>query len=200
MAETEAEDDQIAQKLAKSLDSTSCGLAAFSTSMQPIKEALKPYRQMQLVLMQQRLWAQRHRREDLNPLWQKIAACSRELHEVFSGFTEIMEALRFIDSLEQPAEAIEKKGATGEAPAEPPKEPDEALARWVEEALTGFRLSPSRLAVMRPKRNTAARVKKLAQAGMLEPHGRGSYRLTESARRALALKLAELSSGESPPD
>jgi hypothetical protein len=200
MAQTELEDDRIAQKLAKSLESTSGGLAAFSTSMQPIKDALKPYRQMQLVLMQQRLWAERHPREDLNPLWQKIAASSRELHEVFSGFAEVMDALRSIDSLTQPAGPIEKKAPAGEPRAESRRDPDEALARWAEQALTGFNLSPARLAVMRPKRKTAAQVKTLAQAGILEARGRGSYRLTERARRALALKLAELASGESASD
>jgi hypothetical protein len=196
---TEKDDEQIARKLAASLDSTSGGLAAFLQSMQPIKDALKPYRQMQLVLMQQRLWAEGRRRDELNPLWRKIAETSRELHEVFAGFAEIMQALRFVDGLKQPAEAAEKH-ETPEAPSQPRRQPDEALVRWIEEALAGFKLSAARLAVMKPKRKTAAQLKRLARAGILEPFGRGNYRLTESARRRIALKLAELSGGESTSD
>ena len=97
------EDEQIAKKLAQSLESTSRGLAAFVDSLEMLREALKPYQQMQIVLMQQRLWAKRHGCDDLNPLWKEIAASSRELHTVFSGFAGVMDALRSIESLEAPA-------------------------------------------------------------------------------------------------
>jgi len=178
-------EDRMARTLAQSLESTSLGLEAFVKSVQTFKEALHPYQQMQMVLVQQRLWSRQHARKDLDPLWQRIAASSRELHVVFSGFAGMMDLLRSIHTLEQPAPA-------------PPKAPlmDAALADWLEAALAGFALTPVRLAGLKPKRKTGAYLKKLEQEGLLERYGRGSYRLTAEARRKLAASLVESSNGK----
>ncbi len=188
----EMSEQQIAEQLAQSLESTSRGLAAFSRSAKPFRDALKPYQQMQIVLMQQRLWAKRHKRDDLDPLWRKIASSAEELYGVFSGFASVMSALRSIDTVAEPSEVpADKHEASAPQAPPPPAEPEEAMVNWLSQALAGFRLSPSRLAALGPPRATEAHVTKLTRAGVFEPCGRGSYRLTEGARRRLSRVLAE---------
>ncbi|MCC6554235.1 MAG: hypothetical protein IT372_14640 [Polyangiaceae bacterium] len=186
-------DDQTAERLARSLESTSRGLSAFAGSVQALKDALKSYQQMQLVLMQQRLWAQRHGRAELDALFRRIAGSSSELHAIFSGFAAVMDVLRSLERLEPPAEqpaARAEPGPRGEV-----REPDEALLHLLSAAFSGVELTPGRRTEAGRWRRAAPRLEPLVRSGMLEPSG-GGYRLTASARRRLAITLVKLSDGQ----
>lgn len=192
MTKSDLNNQQIAEKLAESLESTSRGLAVFSRSAEPFREALKPYQQMQIVLMQQRLWSKRHKRDDLDPLWRKIAASSRELHSVFSGFAGVMDVLRFIDTVEEPAGPVAGNEAS-EAPEVTPAalDRDEAAVDWLNQALAAFKLSPAQLAALGRRQDSETHITNLVRVGVFEPCGRGSYRLTKRARRRMAWILAK---------
>src|SRR5262249_12005035 len=89
------QNEEIASSLRLSLESTNDGLMTFLASLRQagLPDAVKGYRQLQMVLMQQRLWAQNHHRQELESLFQSIAHNAEELHSVFAAFAGIMEPL-----------------------------------------------------------------------------------------------------------
>ena len=116
---------QIEKGLKQSLESVDTGLKKFLQSMKDsgMTEALQGYRAMQVVLVQQRLWAHSNGRTALAPLFRSIAQTAGELHRVFSGYAEAMRPLKELDritrlSVESPAVAP----GSGE---EPPREPED---------------------------------------------------------------------------
>jgi hypothetical protein len=201
MAETELNNDDISRKLAQSLESTRRGLVAFSNSVSTLQDALTPYQQMQVVLMQQRLWARTHSRDELNPLWEKIAESSEALYRVFAGFARVMNDLRSIDRVE-----LQQSNTTAQQPIAGPlsaletteaKADCQDLHHWSDAALVNFKLAPSHLAKIQPTDKNPVHLNTLVQAKILERTGRGSYRFTVMARNRLAKLISEMSNGQS---
>ncbi len=119
------QNEEIAHSLRTSLESTNDGLTKFLVSLRQagLPDAVKGYRQLQMVLMQQRLWAQNHKRQELDSLFQSIARNAAELHAVFAAFAGIMEPLIDLPNL-------------SEAAVESPNEPAKALATEAAKSLT----------------------------------------------------------------
>jgi hypothetical protein len=65
-------------------------------------EAAHAYRGMQMVLVQQRLWADAHHRAELLPLFRSIAETAGELHRIFASFADVMRPLKELDKLGAP--------------------------------------------------------------------------------------------------
>lgn len=95
---------EIEQNLKESLHSTGEGLKNFLDSMQAAKmpEAVHAYRAMQIVLVQQRLWAEQYCGGRLLQQFQSIAQSAGELHRIFASFAEVMRPLKEIDKLSSP--------------------------------------------------------------------------------------------------
>lgn len=96
----------------QSLESTARALGAFVESLERsgFKKSVPAYRQMQQVLIQQRLWADRQSRNELSSNWESIARQSDELYQVMRSFAEIMGELRNIDKLKfQPPKEEDKQ-------------------------------------------------------------------------------------------
>lgn len=92
---------QIEKGLKLSLESTDAGLKQFLESMQASGMASAPqaYRAMQMVLLQQRLWADEHHRTQLLPLFRSIAKTAGELHRIFASFADVLKPLKEVDKL-----------------------------------------------------------------------------------------------------
>ncbi|HEU4403868.1 MAG TPA: hypothetical protein VFS43_01035 [Polyangiaceae bacterium] len=105
---------QIEKGLKHSLESTDAGLKQFLESMRASGMASAPqaYRAMQMVLIQQRLWADAHHRAQLQPLFRSIAQTAGELHRIFAGFADVMKPLKELDKL---GKAALERAARGEA-------------------------------------------------------------------------------------
>jgi hypothetical protein len=91
----------VAQGLRDSLTSTDEGLRRFLEMLRGsgLAEAVHGYRAMQMVLVQQRLWAHSNDRAELLPLFQSLARTADELHRIFAGFAAVMLPLKEIDKL-----------------------------------------------------------------------------------------------------
>jgi len=177
------EERRTARSLEKSLESTCRGLRLFLDTLERsgMREAQHAYRELQLVLLQQRLWARTYRRAELDPLWRKLAETAGALHEIFAGFAAILEPLRYLESVGEPEAA---SAARDRPPAV--DELHEALLSRV-----GF----TRREVERLSADEAAAIERLVKAGVLEPRGWGrgrAYRLTPTVRRHLAAQLARI--------
>lgn len=85
----------------QSLEATARALGAFVESLERsgFKKSIPAYRQMQQVLIQQRLWADRQSRNELLQNWESIARQSDELYQVMKSFAEVMGELRNIDKI-----------------------------------------------------------------------------------------------------
>jgi len=177
------EQRRTARSLEKSLESTCRGLRLFLETLERsgMREAQHAYREMQLVLLQQRLWARTYRRAELDPLWRKLAETAGALHEIFAGFAAILEPLRYLESVGEPE--------TAPAARDRPPAGDE-----LHEALLS-RVGFTRREVERLSTGEAAAIERLVKAGVLEPRGWGrgrAYRLTPAVRRRLAAQLARI--------
>lgn len=111
---------QVEKGLKQSLESVDNGLKRFLLSMQEsgMAEGVQGYRAMQMVLLQQRLWAHSHSRTQLAPLFRSIAKTAGELHRLFSAYAEVMKPLKEIDRI--------TRMTVGEAPGAPGDQGDEA--------------------------------------------------------------------------
>jgi hypothetical protein len=119
---------EVEKNLAESLASTDEGLKAFLASLRQARmpEAVQAYRAMQMVLVQQRLWANEHRREQLLPRFRAIAQTAAEIHRIFSSFADVMKPLKELDKLRAPlvAKPPPKPPPPESSPPEPsPPEP-----------------------------------------------------------------------------
>lgn len=102
LAESSIEDvEKIAQKMKLSLESTVRALTLFVDSLEKsgFGTSIPAYRQMQYVLLQQRLWADRNSRKELQPLWESLSQQSDKLYQLMEPFAEIMNELRSIDKI-----------------------------------------------------------------------------------------------------
>lgn len=184
-----AEERKTARSLEKSLEATCRGLKLFLETLERsgMREATHAYRELQLVLIQQRLWARSYRRVELDPLWRKVAETAGALHEIFAGFAAIFEPLKYLESVGAAAPA----DANPAGPPEHAVEPPSAL-------LDRAGITDGELA----KLDSAATgtIERLVQAGVLERRGWGrgrSYRLAPAARRELAQQLARMAGDRS---
>jgi hypothetical protein len=114
---------QIEKGLKQSLESTDAGLKQFLASMRESGMAAAPqaYRAMQMVLIQQRLWADEHHRAALTPLFRSIAKTAGELHQIFTSFADVLRPLKEVDKLGKAA--LQRAAQDGAAPAEEPAPP-----------------------------------------------------------------------------
>lgn len=158
--------------LEQSLQSTAAGLELMLRSLREsgFAEALGPYRQMQLVLAQQRAWARTQSRGDLDIHWRKIAGTAGDICRLLTDMATIMSAIESIETCN-----LEDEEAAADS------RDDEKAGVLVGQLLDSARLSP-RWASSRgidPKTLEA-----LAQSGIVEPAGWGrgrTYRLSEKA-------------------
>lgn len=102
MSATQHKSAYVVEKgLKQSLEATNTGLKQFLQSMQKsgMIEAIHGYRALQMVLVQQRLWAHNNNRSQLQPLFRSIAKTAGELHRIFSSYAEAMRPLRDLDKI-----------------------------------------------------------------------------------------------------
>jgi hypothetical protein len=184
---TEAQPD-----IRRSLESTQKGLETLLASLErsSLKDAADPYRDMQLVLVQQRLWSRNHGRDDLEPLWSQIAETARTVHEILAAFAVVMGELGDLDRIEP--------GPSGEIRR--PGDDELELGRL----LAGGRVSAATLRHRLPWPNDARRrrLDELVTRGVLERRGWGptlSYRLAEPVRERLAGALSDALAAARPP-
>lgn len=112
------------RNLQQSLTSTDAGLKNFLTALRDsgLPDAIPGYREMQMVLVQQRLWAHSNRRSELIPLFQSIARTAGELHRIFAGFAEVLRPLQILDKLTRMTGLDPEASPLAEAAADPPTE------------------------------------------------------------------------------
>lgn len=172
-----------ADGLERSLESTSRGLASLLESLRAsgLEAAARPYNDMQLVLLQQRLWSRNNGRDDLDPYFAAIAANARAIHRILGEFDAAIERLAEVDRLE----------ASGGA-APPPS--SAALAAVLVGETT---VSSARLAALLgwPDEDRKRFLRQLVEAGVLERRGWGrglSYGLSDASRRLASSALARM--------
>lgn len=87
--------------LTASLQGTVQGLEMFLQSLQKsgMVEGLDAYRDMQRLLVVQRLWAENNGARETAPEFRAIAGLAGQLHEVFAGYAEVMKKLSELDKL-----------------------------------------------------------------------------------------------------
>lgn len=185
-----AEERRTARSLEESLESTCRGLRLFLETLERsgLREAAHAYRELQLVLIQQRLWARSYRRSELDPLFRKLAEAAGALHEIFAGFAAVFEPLKYLESVGA-VQVVESP--TAGQPAAAPTAPEALLERV---GITARELSGL-------GSNEAAAIERLLEAGVLERRGWGrgrAYRLAPGARRQLAAQLARLAAEAGP--
>lgn len=170
--------------LERSLASTRQGLATLLESLRAsgLEAAARPYADMQLVLLQQRLWCRNNGREDLDPYFADIAASARAIHRILTAFDAAIARLARVDRL----------GPSGQ-PSAPPASSAELAAVLLEEGV----VSNARLAARLdwPEDDRRRFLRSLVEAGVLERRGWGrglSYRLSDAVRRRAADEVAEL--------
>lgn len=88
--------EKIAQALKNSLESTIGGFSMFIRSLEAskIEKSIPHYRQLQAVLLQQRLWALNHRRKELDALWQRIEEAANRIYALINPLAQIMLQLK----------------------------------------------------------------------------------------------------------
>jgi hypothetical protein len=171
--------------LAASLGSTLRGLQTLLRSLEGsgFADSIGPYREMQVVLLQQRLWSRSNGRADLDPTWAEIAETARSIDEILSGFAAVMAELGQLDRVEP---------APDGRPARLPGSLEPELAA----ALVGPSVSAARLAAALPWPDELRRrrLSELVAAGVLERRGWGrglSYRPSAAMRTRLADALGD---------
>ena len=168
--------------LRRSLESTLRGLRALLESLERsgFKDAAAPYREMQLVLLQQRLWSRNHGRVDLDPLWSELAATARAADEILTEFGAVMADLADLDRIEPGPPGSARRPADG--------------ALELAGLLSGGSVSGASLrrGVSWPADERRRRLAALVRSGVLERRGWGrslSYRLAEPARERVTAEL-----------
>jgi hypothetical protein len=185
--------------LERSLASTARGLETLLRSLDDggFRDAIGPYQDMRMVLVQQRLWSRSNARDDLDPDWARIARTARGITAILTEFGTVMAGIGELDRIE-PNDTVEPAAST---PTD-----DRPELELMERLLGGA--SASALAIERElgwlPEQRRDRVARLVDAGVVERRGWGrslSYRLTASTRRRLAARLAEPASSrpERPP-
>jgi Fic family protein len=164
-------DEDIAKVLKGSLESTCKGLAVFADSLKTsgFEEAIPKYRQLEAVLVQQRLWCKNRKRAELDPFWQEIARKAEQIHKVMSPLAEVMKNLKSVDSLTQKEEKTSLQAKILETLAKPKFTSLHSLSK-----LLGCE-----------KNALTTEIRNLVQKGVVEKRGWGngiSYRLGTSGQ------------------
>ncbi len=198
-----------ARSLEKSLQSAHQGLSLLLKSLQQsgFAEAIHGYQQLQMVLIQQRLWACNHHREELNRYWHQIAKTTTEIHDILAPLSAIMAELKAIDTINavSPSASLSKDSspnlpeseAVEPTQAVPPPPVDAKMADLAAALLPT--LAVSQHYITKATQNNAslhlADLKSLVDARFLEPHGWGnskSYRVVPQLQERLLADLANL--------
>ena len=119
--------DEVAKSLKSSLENADRGLSLFLASLEGsgLLDALRGYRQLQMVLIQQRLWARNHARDDLAPLFHSISVTAGRIHAILSPYAELMSPLKDLENI---SEAQVEDGGIPAEPATIPESPSEPPA------------------------------------------------------------------------
>ncbi|HET9528726.1 MAG TPA: helix-turn-helix domain-containing protein [Blastocatellia bacterium] len=195
--------EEIAKSLKRSLENADRGLSLFLASLDGsgLPDALKGYRQLQMVLIQQRLWAHNHSRAELVPLFQSIAGTAARIHAILSPYAELMRPLKDLDSMT--AIEIEQADTHPSPPPEPKSRKKPLLPRGrqvstiLKSLMAGGPLSSAQLAKATGK--DTAKLQKdldmLVKSGVILREGsarRPLYRLAPRFIRESLLALRQL--------
>jgi biotin operon repressor len=99
-------DDELASSLNQSLQSTIKGLKLFANSLKAsgFAEAAPKYRQMEIVLIQQRMWSKNKNRKELDSTWREVAGVASQIYNALYPLSEIMNQIGAIETLSQEQE------------------------------------------------------------------------------------------------
>lgn len=186
-----------ARSLEKSLKSTLKGLETLLESLERsgFRDAVSPYQQMQLVLLQQRLWTQDNRRFELRSLWRKIAATAREIYDILAPFSAIMAEIKDLDRIDSNDKTTTRDDSSQQA--ELLESVDDTTIEFVELFLEGLSVSNFKLSNRLSWQDEVrkSRLKALTAAGVLERRGWGrgqSYTLTPASRQRIVQNMGEI--------
>ncbi len=167
--------EALARQLAGSLRSANDGLASFLEALRRsgLPRAADGYRRLSGVLVQQRLWALRHRRDELDGPFSQLVRTSAEIHALLAAY----------EALFRPLVAIDRLTIVAGPDLGTPDEPDGALVRSLE---ARGPMGPSRLARIAglDRDEAVRRLDRLVSAGRLVRRGWGrgrSYALASTA-------------------
>jgi len=167
---------KISQQMKKSLENTSEGLKLFAESLKnsKLESAIPQYRQMQIILLNQKLWSDKQSIHEFDPLWEQIAEQSNKIFQIVSPYATIMEELKQIDTI-QPNEF--KKTDPKE------KEKNESFDALQKPQF----LSINKLSIMtnKDKPKIIKELEPLVKEGLVEKRGRGrnlSFRFIEKQK------------------
>jgi hypothetical protein len=185
------EERATARSLRKSLESTLAGLKALLGSLERsgFKEAIEPYRRLQIVLLQQRLWSRTYRRKELDPLWIEIGSTAGEIDRIMRSFHGVMGALKEIENIESLDDTPHSDESTLSENGK------EVLPELIVDLLAKqFSFSAIQFANSSDLDDAERKelLRKLTQASILERRGWGrglSYQLTEEVHNNLVSKL-----------
>ncbi len=153
-------DTEIAKMLEGSLQSTCKGLNVFADSLKTagFLEAAPKYRQLEIVLIQQRLWCKNKKREELNSLWQEIAKTAHQINKAIGPLSEIMGQLEVINTFS------ENKNQT-------PQEKENLKVLSMPPPMSLTKLSKL---LGKDKKTTATEMQALAEKGLVKITGKGN--------------------------
>jgi hypothetical protein len=159
-------DQEIATILKGSLQSTCRGLNLFANSLKTsgFAEAVPKYRQLEIVLIQQRLWSKNKSREELLALFQEIAQTAHQINKSIGPLSEIMGQLAVLDTFE------EGKNQT-------PQEKEILKLLTTPQPMSSIKLSKL---LGKDRKTLGAEMRVLTKKGLVKTSGRGkgiSYRV-----------------------
>jgi nitrate reductase assembly molybdenum cofactor insertion protein NarJ len=93
--------DELAAALEQTLLNAERGLQSFLASLQTsgLPEAVGGYRQLQALLLQQRLWAVNQERAELDENFARLAQLAGALHQIFQTYADIFNPLCELDKI-----------------------------------------------------------------------------------------------------
>jgi hypothetical protein len=173
--------DSIVVGLKQSLESTIQGLTAFLESLKKsgMPNAVNGYRQLQAVLIQQRLWAQNNSRRELDPFFQSIAQISADIDSILAPYVSVMCQLKDLDKLDRMefsttplVSDAEEKATTAKSFHFPQRKETAKILGLI---LIHGQLSTANLATLSRIKidNLRKRLEELVKAGVIHRIGRG---------------------------
>lgn len=188
---------QTAQSLEGSLKSTAHGLDILLQSLERsgFKAAIAPYKQMQHVLLQQRLWSVRRNRRELDSLWKELADKAEAIHAILGPFSDIMANLKDLDRIHTASDVVPETNK----PTAPPAKPQQEIAHPVKAQVIKLMLQDMGISGVRLVRNLdcaeqdrKAQLRALVASGAVVQRGWGrsrSYQLSSKVQQKLAADL-----------
>lgn len=190
-----ANNAETARQLNESLAETERGLRTFLQSLERagMRDALDGYRQLQAVLIQQRMWARTQNRFEMDTRFRALGGVCADIHDLLGGYVEIMGRLQHLADLRaDTAPASEQRTAT------PKLNQDET--KVLAFILMLGPASPARIGreLGLPRETLQPALDRLCELQMLHATGRGggqAFRLTPAASAAAISALAGGDSG-----